>query len=73
VHPIRFNRTARGWTQAEFAAHLGVSANAVQAWEHGGKIRPKNLARLAKVLLVDARKLLAEIEAWKEAQRRDQL
>ena len=70
MHPIKRYRIARGWTQRELAQRVGVSVNAVQAWESGSRIRPGNLARLAEVLGVDPLRLLNEIEEWR-AMRRD--
>jgi len=68
LHPIRRYRTAKGWTQAELAERVGVSTNTVQAWERGAGIRPKNLARLAEALEIDALRLLNEIQAWRASQ-----
>ena len=41
---LRVEREARGWTQAEMAQHIGVSANTVARWERG-EVTPSALAQ----------------------------
>ena len=56
---IRTARLAKGWTQADLARELGVSQQAVQAWETGARdIRAGRLAELSRVLGVTASYLL---------------
>jgi putative zinc finger/helix-turn-helix YgiT family protein len=46
---IRRQREALGVTQAELAAHMGVSEATVARWETGGQIQPHALDRLLRV------------------------
>jgi transcriptional regulator with XRE-family HTH domain len=52
-------RQARGWTQGELAAQIGVSRSAVAQWETGraGQVTA-NLARIAAVLDVGVEQLI---------------
>jgi transcriptional regulator with XRE-family HTH domain len=50
---IRQARLAAGKTLEAIGNEMGVSLQAVKAWEAGGGIKPPNLARLAQVLGVE--------------------
>jgi transcriptional regulator with XRE-family HTH domain len=41
---LKVERQARGWTQVEMAAVIGVSANSVARWERG-EVTPTPLAQ----------------------------
>lgn len=47
---IRAARRARGWTQAELAARIGVSLATVSRWERGSRPRRAHLQAMAEVL-----------------------
>lgn len=47
---LRDTRRARGWTQAELAARVGVSRDTVGQWESSRAPRPERVAQLAEVL-----------------------
>jgi transcriptional regulator with XRE-family HTH domain len=64
-HPVGRYRRAKGWTQADLAKELGVTTNAVLAWEKGAEPRPARFPRLAEVLGVGALQLHDEIESWR--------
>ena len=57
---IRAARLARGMTQADLAAEVGVSRSAVAQWEteRSGQVRG-NLTRIAAVLAVSVEQLLS--------------
>jgi DNA-binding transcriptional regulator YiaG len=48
---LRKHRTRLGVTQAELAALLGVTANAVARWERGERRIAEPVARLVKLLV----------------------
>ena len=64
---IRIARLARGLTQADLAAGVGVSRSAVAQWEteRSGQVRG-NLSRIAAVLGVSVGHLLDGLEAGAE-------
>jgi transcriptional regulator with XRE-family HTH domain len=68
VHPIERYRRAKGWTQSELAAEVGVSLNTVQAWEKGSMPRPKVGRKLAEVFGVDPLQLTDELVSYKNSQ-----
>ncbi len=68
MHPIARYRRAKGWTQGALAKEVGVTTNAVQAWERGTLPRPMHMPKLAEVLGVEALKLQDELGAWRTSQ-----
>lgn len=70
MHPIVRYRTARGLTQVDLAARVGVNVNSVRAWEDGVYPRARRFAELARVLEVDPVHLIGELDAWRQARAR---
>ena len=50
VRKIRAARKARKWSQMELAVRAGITQPAVSAIEHGQRLFPEHLKRLARVL-----------------------
>lgn len=67
MHPIERARKAKGLTQGELAARVGVHINTAQGWEKGSQPRPKHLAKIAEVLGVDAGTLLDQLVSYTPA------
>ena len=65
AHPIERYRRVNGWTQAELAKRVGVTPNAVHAWENGAEPRASRLPKLAEVLGLPPLQLQDEISAWR--------
>lgn len=65
----KFNQAVRnafadsGMTQEQFARKLGTSVQTLTSWMHGTtQPRMNNLIRVAKVLRLDPRELIGEVE-----------
>lgn len=67
MHPIAKYRRARGLTQGDLAARVGVSLNTVQTWERGAAPRARYLPKLAEALARDALELDQELREWSKA------
>ena len=50
---LRAARFARGWSQLDLARHLGITAGAVNFWEHGKTPRPAMRAKISQLLGAD--------------------
>ncbi len=66
MHPIAEYRRARGLTQTDLAARVGVSLNSVQMWEKGALPRAHLLPLVAEALGVDALDLDRAIRQWRD-------
>lgn len=62
---IDLERRRKGWSWAELAAQMGVSASTVDTWRNAGweRIRLDKARVLARVLDIDARTLIPEDES----------
>lgn len=59
---IRYYRELEGMTQAELALHLGVSQQAVQAWEAGTRdVKSSRIAQISSILGVSVSDLLGYV------------
>ena len=67
MHPIRQRREAKGWTVAQLALRVRVSAQAVYQWEKGTLPNARNLRALAEVFEMDPLDLVQEILNWQNA------
>jgi len=67
THPIAQYRRARGWTQAQLAAELGVHRNTVAGWENGRRPYPIHVPKLAQAFAIAPVQLQVEIDRWRQA------
>lgn len=69
MHPIARLRRAKGLTQKGLAERIGVTLQAVQAWEKGSLPRADRLPRMGEVLGVNPLELDRIIQSWKAGDR----
>ena len=60
---IRAVREAKGWTQAAFAAALGVAVTTISRWEHGTSV-PRHAALSALCRALDCSPDIVSLPAW---------
>lgn len=65
ANPIRLARKARGWTQAQAAAHWQIPEWAIESWEYGRRLPKRDkLSAIADGLGQDAALLWIALDRW---------